>query len=63
MSMTAKPDRAAYMREWRRAHPEYVAENRRQLRARHRAQVRLSALFPETFADLLAEELAKEDGR
>lgn len=53
-------DQAAYLAEYRKNNPQYVAEQKMRQRARGRALVQLAALHPAEYNRLLAKELQKE---
>lgn len=52
-------DRAAYMREYRRANPDYVAEMQRRTSAREKALRELGRRHPEELEELTKKELAR----
>jgi hypothetical protein len=49
-----------YMAEYRKNHPQYMAEQKKRQRARNRADIRLRAEYPAQWSALLKEELKKE---
>jgi hypothetical protein len=51
--------RAKYVRDYRRAHPEYRARNNSMARARKRAQEALARQYPDDYRRLYRDELRK----
>lgn len=50
---------AEYMKAYREANKEYTKENNKRNKARQRALTRLANLYPQKFAELYREDLAK----